>query len=80
MTISVIDLILLKRKRLQLVMLAKKKFQSMMTIGSRAVRMRIRRLFQKPFARRAEKGAEPPFAPALWRRKLSCVQGLTQPA
>jgi len=80
MTISVIDLILLRRKRLQLVRLAKKKFQSMMTIGSRAVRMRIRRPSQKPFARRAEKGAEPPFAPALWRRKISFAPGLTQPA
>jgi hypothetical protein len=61
-------------------MLAKKKLQSMMTIGSRAARMRIRRPFQKPFARRAEKAAEPPFAPALWRRKLSFVPGLMQPA
>jgi len=80
MTISVIDLTLLKLKRLRPVTLAKRKLQSTMTIGSRVVMMRIRRPFQEPFARRAEKGAEPPFAPALWRRKLKHGPGLTQPA
>ena len=80
MTILVIDLIPLKPKRLRLVMLAKRKLQSTMTIGNRAVRMRIRRRFQEPFARMAERGAGPPFALALLRRKLKHAPGLTQPA
>ena len=80
MTISVIDLIRLKPKRLRLVMLAKRKLQSTMTIGNRAVPMRIRRPFQEPFARMAEKGAGPLFALALLRRKLKHAPGLTQPA
>jgi len=61
-------------------MLAKMKLQSMMTIGSHAVRMRIRRPSQEPFVKPAGKGAEPLFALALSRRKLSFAPGLMQPA
>jgi len=54
--------------------------QSTMTIGNRAVPMRIKRPFQEPFAKMEEKGVEPHFELVLWRRKLKHAPGLTQPA
>jgi len=79
MTISVIDLTLQRPKRLQLVTLAKKSSQLMMTIGSLAVPMRTRRPSPEPYVRRAGKGVERLFALAHWRRKLSFAPELMQP-